>query len=68
MMVFELKTTKGKIFNVAVANKNQKARLFKKYNASTNSDNEDKFISLKEICVGIHDISAFEKVTNSIGI
>lgn len=68
MMVFELKTTKGRVFNVFVANKNQKTRLFQKYHASFNSNNEDKFISLKEVCVGIHDISAFEKATSSMNI
>ncbi len=66
--IYELHTTKGRMFRVAVNNKNQRAKLFAKYSESHHSSNEDRFTSIKEVLCGIHDISTFEGLVKEMNI
>ena len=65
--IYELKTRNGRAIRVAIENKNQEQRLFKKFNeGKANKNEEEQFISISSILNGIHDINAFEKFADSL--
>ena len=66
MMIYELKTANGRLFKVAIENNSQKKRLLKAYHDNINSDKYEKFASIKEVSVGIHNIKTFEKLTTTL--
>jgi len=63
-VVYELETKNGRIFRVAVDNKNQIDRLFKKVNE--NKGKYEEFIRIEVITNGIHNIKDFEKLADSL--
>ena len=66
MYIFECKTNKGRTFKVAIANDHQKGRFIKLIEENEEKSDGEKFISVKDILNGIHDIKTFEKICNKI--
>ena len=62
--IYELETRNGRVFRVAVANKNQLNRLMAKVDRSKGKYQE--FINVKVVTKGIHDIKAFEKTADTL--
>lgn len=65
MKIWELETKNGRVFRVAIENANQEKRLQKCITENSNKTYE-KFISVKVITVGIHNISEFERLTDTL--
>lgn len=61
MKIYELETKNGRTFRVAIANKSQEQRLMKMYNDNIKNNEYEKFVSIKEVLFGIHDIKTFER-------
>lgn len=65
MKIWELEMKSGKVFRVAVENKNQEKRLYKRI-ADINNRAREQIISSKVIVAGIHNIADFEYLADTL--
>jgi len=65
MKIYELETKNGRVFCVAIANKNQENRLLKAIECNK-SKNYEVFTRVEIVKNGIHDIGDFEKLAASL--
>ena len=66
MKIWELKTKNGRVFRVCIENANQEKRLHKVIADNENKTAYEKFISIKVITVGIHNIADFERLADTL--
>jgi hypothetical protein len=66
MKIFELSTRNGRVFRVATANKNQEERLKRVVNKNRKKGGYEVFTDVKCITNGIHSISDFETLSESL--
>jgi len=65
MKIFELETKNGRIFRVAIDNKNQEKRFLKKVAENKNKSYE-VFKRVECVKNGIHNIKDFEALANTL--
>lgn len=65
MKIWELETKNGRVFKVAIENTNQEERL-RKVIADNDKKAYEKFVSVKVITAGIHNIADFERLANTL--
>ena len=65
MKIYECETQNGRVFRVAIANKNQEKRFFRTIDKNK-SKSYEKFIRVEVVKNGIHDIGQFEKLADTL--
>jgi hypothetical protein len=66
MNIFECETKSGRVFRVAIANKNQIKRFRKMLHENKSKSEYEQFIRVDDILNGIFDIKQFELNCNAL--